>query len=85
MFWTILEEIAVCQQVTLGRFLSKLNDEVLAVDTDEPHNFASLLRCACLTYVAEVAGKPDAQERFRLSALADFGRRAGQPARRAIE
>ena len=85
MFWTIVEEIAVCQQMTLGRFLSKLNDEVLAVDTDEPHNFASLLRCACLTHVAEVSGKPDAQARLRPSALADFGRRAGQQARRSAE
>ena len=82
MFWSTLEEIACVQKVTLGRFLSMLNDEVLQADADEPHNFASLLRCACLTYIAEVRGKPDALERLRISAHADFGRRGALPALR---
>ena len=52
MFWRLLEEISALQGVTLGRFLSKLHDETLH-EHSEPHSFASLLRCACLTYALE--------------------------------
>lgn len=58
MFWALLEDIASQQNVTLGRFLSKLHDETLTL-LDEPHNFASLLRCACLTHLIEAKGKPE--------------------------
>ena len=84
MFWAILDEVARAQNVTLGRFLSKLHDETMAFDEAEPHNFASLLRCACLTYAAEVKGKPPAQERLKQSAMMDFAatewRRSAGPA-----
>ena len=54
-FWTILEEIAEAQNMSLGRFLSLLYDEVLDLTNDVESltsNFTSLLRCACLTYVS---------------------------------
>ncbi len=58
-FWNVLEEIAAGQSVTLGRFLTKLHDEVLEF-RGEAHNFSSLLRCACLTYVDEIKRPPEA-------------------------
>jgi predicted DNA-binding ribbon-helix-helix protein len=50
-FWEILEEIAARDGVSVPKFLSILHDEVLEFRGDVT-NFASLLRCACLTYVA---------------------------------
>ena len=44
-FWQIFEEIAAAQDVSVGRLLTRLHDEVLAFD-GEPNNFTSLLRCA---------------------------------------
>jgi len=70
-FWDILEEIALLQGVTLGRFLSKLHDEVLEFQ-DETMNFTSLLRCACLTYLAEVRDQEDDRERLRRDAVHAF-------------
>jgi len=54
-YWEILEEVSNAQDMTLGKFLTTLHDEVLDL-RGEVHNFASLLRCACLTYVEEVKG-----------------------------
>lgn len=59
-FWNILEEIADEMKSPLGRFLTELHDEVLFLSGDA-HNFTSLLRCACLTYVSEIRGRPDAR------------------------
>jgi predicted DNA-binding ribbon-helix-helix protein len=59
-FWDILEEIAAEMKAPLGRFLTDLHDEVLMM-SGETYNFTSLLRCACLTYVSEIRGRPDAQ------------------------
>jgi predicted DNA-binding ribbon-helix-helix protein len=56
-FWNVLEEIATSEGVTLGRFLTKLHDEVLEF-RGEAHNFSSLLRCACLVYVDEIKKTP---------------------------
>ena len=63
-FWDILEEIAAERKLPLGRFLTELHDEVLLLSGDA-HNFTSLLRCACLTYVSEIRGRPDAQVLLR--------------------
>ncbi|MGL5115417.1 MAG: ribbon-helix-helix domain-containing protein [Beijerinckiaceae bacterium] len=57
-FWTILEEIAAMDGLTLAKFLTKLHDEVLEFQ-GEATNFTSLLRCACLTYVSEVRAHPE--------------------------
>ena len=54
-YWRILEDLAAKQDVSLGRFLSTLYDEFLEFTHDEKNlssNFTSLLRCACLNYVA---------------------------------
>jgi len=70
-FWDILEEIALMQGVTLGRFLSKLHDEVLEFN-GEAMNFTSLLRCACLTYLADVRDNGEAGEKLRREAVLAF-------------
>ena len=59
-FWEILEEISLTVNKPLGRFLTELHDEMMFL-AGETHNFTSLLRCACLTYVSEIRGRPDAQ------------------------
>jgi predicted DNA-binding ribbon-helix-helix protein len=56
MFWRVLEEIAARENSSVGRFLSKLHDEVLAFERN-PQNFTSLLRCACLTYLRQGANE----------------------------
>ena len=63
-FWNILEEIADEMNSPLARFLTELHDEVLFLSGDA-HNFTSLLRCACLTYVSEIRGRPDAKVLLR--------------------
>ena len=77
-----LEEIAAMQGVSLGRFLSKLHDEVLARGV-ERRNFAGLLRCACLTYAQEVKGHRPCVEELEREARTDFAAvaAAGLPAR----
>jgi predicted DNA-binding ribbon-helix-helix protein len=70
-FWTILEEIAATQGVSLPKFLTKLHDEVLDAG-GQSHNFASLLRCACLTYVGQVRGRIEAEQALRTAASHDF-------------
>ncbi len=54
-FWLILEEIAAAQDMTVPKFISTVYQEALE-HNGEVNNFASLLRCACLTY----ARQPDA-------------------------
>jgi predicted DNA-binding ribbon-helix-helix protein len=76
-FWTILEEIAESQSVTVPKFLTKLHDEVLHSGA-KGQNFASLLRCACLTYVTQVKGNADVTEKIRAEAKRDFA--AAHPA-----
>ena len=50
LFWTMLEEMAASEGMSLGKFLSKLSDEVLELH-GSAHNFASLLRCSCLIHL----------------------------------
>lgn len=70
-FWGILEEIAAQQGVSLGRFLTKLHDEVLEF-RGEAQNFTSLLRCACLTYLSDVRGRAAAEQDLKQQAALDF-------------
>jgi predicted DNA-binding ribbon-helix-helix protein len=70
-FWTVLEEIATRQGVTLPRFLTKLHDEVLEFQ-GEVTNFTSLLRCACLTYIDEVRGNALAESEMSAAAARAF-------------
>lgn len=76
-FWSTLEEIAAEQGVSLPRFLTKLYDEVLDF-RGQITNFTSLLRCACLTYAAEVRGREHAVIVLKTEATSAFG---GQPLR----
>lgn len=65
-FWTVLEDVAAHQGMSLGKFVTKLHDEVLELH-GEVRNFASLLRCSCLIYLAELrpAGTAPAHARER--------------------
>ncbi len=67
VFWDILEEIADAQDLPFGKFLTKLHDEVLEL-SGTSGNFASLLRCACLTYVGEVKGRSEIENALRREA-----------------
>lgn len=58
MFWGVLEEIAARDGQSVGRFLSTLHDEVLAIEINS-QNFASLLRCACLAFLRQGAEAKD--------------------------
>jgi predicted DNA-binding ribbon-helix-helix protein len=49
-FWSVIEEIAGAQGMSLPQFLSALHDEALETHV-EISNFASLLRCCCLNYL----------------------------------
>ena len=48
-FWDTLEEIAAKENMSVGKFLTTLYNEVLD-HHGEVNNFASLLRCSCLIY-----------------------------------
>lgn len=49
-FWTILDEIAESESLSTPQFISRVHTEVMALH-GETHNFASLLRCACLVHL----------------------------------
>jgi predicted DNA-binding ribbon-helix-helix protein len=50
-FWDTLEVIAAKENMSVGKFLTTLYNEVLD-HHGEVSNFASLLRCSCLIYRA---------------------------------
>lgn len=51
-FWDILDHLAEIQGMTTPRFLAKLYQEALDIH-GEVHNFASLLRNACVIYLKD--------------------------------
>ncbi|MDF2153809.1 ribbon-helix-helix domain-containing protein [Vibrio sp. CAU 1672] len=51
-FWAILEQIADAQAMSVPKFISTVYQEALQ-HNGEVTNFASLLRCACLTYARQ--------------------------------
>lgn len=55
-FWDTLHEIAGKEGVSLGKFLTRIHDEVLD-HHGEVGNFASLLRCCCLIYTSRSAAR----------------------------
>ena len=63
-FWDTLEEIAAKENMTLGKFLTTLHDEVLD-HHGEVNNFASLLRCSCLIYRSRSVAANVATAEFR--------------------
>lgn len=52
IFWTILEQIASSEGLSVPRFISTLHSEVLQV-WGEVANFTSHLRCICLVAVED--------------------------------
>jgi predicted DNA-binding ribbon-helix-helix protein len=78
-FWTILEEIAAAERMSLPKFLTTLHDEVLEF-RGEAANFTSLLRCACLTYVAQLRPRQEAP----LAAAALYADESGQRLETAV-
>ncbi|TMV04297.1 ribbon-helix-helix domain-containing protein [Ruegeria sediminis] len=51
-FWDILDQIAEADGVSTPAFISTLHSEVLET-RGEPVNFTSLLRTACLIFIAQ--------------------------------
>lgn len=51
-FWTTLDRIAAADGMSTPAFISRLHSEVLETH-GEPVNFTSLLRTACLVFVAQ--------------------------------
>lgn len=60
MFWCVLEKLAAEEGTTLGRFLTKLHDEILKFH-GEANNFTSLLRCACLVHIESTKDAADSK------------------------
>jgi predicted DNA-binding ribbon-helix-helix protein len=50
-FWVVIEDIAAAQHMPLARFLTQLYEEAAEIH-GQVTNFASLLRCCCLNYLA---------------------------------
>ena len=85
MFWTVLEEIAAREGASIGRFLSALHDEVLEYERN-PQNFASLLRCACLTHLRRAATIANSPPKIDVvNSDIDVRRRASPRGRRRAE
>ncbi len=58
VFWTILEQIAAREGLSVPRFISKLHNEVLTL-WGEAANFTSHLRCICLLALEKNLIRPD--------------------------
>jgi predicted DNA-binding ribbon-helix-helix protein len=50
-FWDILDQISANDGMTTPGFISQLHSEVLEL-RGEPENFTSLLRTACIVFIA---------------------------------
>ena len=55
LFWSILDQIAKSQDMSTGRFISTLHDEVLEL-RGGVGNFTSLLRVTCAVYIERNQG-----------------------------
>lgn len=67
-FWSILEQVACSQGMSLGKLVTKLHDEVLELH-GEVNNFASLLRCSCLIYLSDAKAAQSCTEQHGLHYL----------------
>jgi predicted DNA-binding ribbon-helix-helix protein len=61
VFWSILEEIAEGEGMSVPRFISTLHSEVLLM-WGERANFTSHLRCICLLAVENGRARPNRDE-----------------------
>jgi predicted DNA-binding ribbon-helix-helix protein len=50
-FWKVVEDIASSQGMSVPQFLTRLHEEAEEIH-GEVSNFASLLRCCCLNFLA---------------------------------
>jgi predicted DNA-binding ribbon-helix-helix protein len=55
-FWSVLDDIAAAEDLSVPQFISKLHSEVLELH-GEAKNFTSLLRCACLVHMDRAASE----------------------------
>lgn len=55
-FWDLLDALADSQRMSLGQFLSELHEEAMAIN-GEVRNFASMLRCMCLSHLERTLGE----------------------------
>ena len=53
-FWEIVDDIARSEGLSTPAFVSRLHSEVLMMH-GEAQNFTSLLRCACLIHLGQMA------------------------------
>ncbi len=66
-FWAVLVDLAADQNMPLPLFLTTLYDEALEVN-GEVSNFASLLRCSCLMFLAQRIESAEAKSAQELAA-----------------
>jgi predicted DNA-binding ribbon-helix-helix protein len=60
VFWSILEEIAADEGMSVPRFISTLHQEILLLRGEVP-NFTSHLRCVCV--IARTSAQPGGTSR----------------------
>ena len=60
-FWNVLTAIAEAERLSTPQFISKLHSEVLELH-GEARNFTSLLRCACLVHLDQMAHQVSASQ-----------------------
>jgi len=53
LFWDMLEDIAVQENISLGKLLTKLNDEFLET-VEGVINFTALVRCICIRHAMKM-------------------------------
>ncbi|MCW5700369.1 MAG: ribbon-helix-helix domain-containing protein [Rhodospirillales bacterium] len=64
-FWSLIDQMAAEQSMTTPQFLLQLHDEAMDIHGDV-FNFASLLRCACVTFLEQPKTVFEAQHHERL-------------------
>ncbi len=66
-FWSVLDDLAADQRMSLPLFLTTLYDEALELN-GEISNFASLLRCSCLIFLTNQIASYTQRSREELAA-----------------
>ncbi len=66
-FWSVLDDLAADQRMSLPLFLTTLYDEALELN-GEISNFASLLRCSCLIFLTNQIASYAPKSREELAA-----------------
>ena len=66
-FWSVMDDLAADQRMSLPLFLTTLYNEALELN-GEVNNFASLLRCSCLIFLSNQIASSNARNRGELAA-----------------